>query len=219
VVTTLAGSGAYGYLDATGTAAQFRRPKDAAVDGAGNVYVVDGGNNRVRKITPAGVVTTLAGNGEQGTLDGNGTAAKLNTPISLTVDSAGNIYFAEFYGSRIRKITPAGDVSTLAGGGEDYRDGTGTAARFWNPLGVAVDAWGNVYVADAGNGCIRRISPGGVVTTIAGTGNTNADAGIGTDLRLNSVQSVTLDALGNLYIIAHRSYGTTNIRKITPEIQ
>jgi streptogramin lyase len=145
VVTTLAGSGTDGYADGIGTAARFNHPTGVAVDTAGNVYVTDAINNRIRKISPAGVVTTLVG-----------TAAH---PFGVAVDNVGNVYVAEEYGNgSIQKISFAGVVTTLAGSGtQGFADGTGTAAQFNHPRGIAVDSVGNVYVADSGNNRIRKI--------------------------------------------------------------
>ncbi len=171
-VTTLAGSGSYGYADGTGTAASFNLPHGVAVDGSGNVYVADRNNNLIRKITSAGVVTTLAGSGSYGYADGTGTEATFRLPIGIAVDLSDNVYVADQFNHLIRKITSAGVVTTLAGSGsEGSADGTGTAASFKGPSGVAVDLSGNVYVADFENHLIRKITSAGVVTTLAGTGS------------------------------------------------
>ena len=146
VVSTLAGS-TYGYTDGTGTSAQFNSPIGVAVDGAGNVYVADENNHRIRKITTSGVVSTLAGS-TSGYTDGTGTSAQFNYPNGVAVDGAGNVYVADLVNHRIRKITASGVVSTLAGSASGYTDGTGTSAQFSYPTGVAVDGAGNVYVAD-----------------------------------------------------------------------
>lgn len=157
VVTTLAGSAyANGFVNGTGTAARFAIPFDVAVDTAGNLYVTDRNNHSVRKVTAAGVVTTLAGSGSQGYTNGNGTAAKFNFPSGLTVDGNGNVYVADTDNQVIRKITPTGDVTTIAGSKVGSTDGVGTAATFWNPKDVAIDAAGNMFVADKGNYTIRK---------------------------------------------------------------
>ena len=170
-VSTLAGSGTSGYTDGTGTSAQFKYPTGVAVDGAGNVYVADQLNHRIRKITTSGVVSTLAGSGTSGYADGTGTSAKFDYPIGVAVDGAGNVYVADGSNQRIRKITTSGVVSTLAGSTYGYTDGTGTSAKFTSPTGVAVDGAGNVYVADESNHRIRKITTSGVVSTLAGSGH------------------------------------------------
>ena len=182
--------GPVGSADGTGSAARFNDPDGVAVDGAGNVYVADTFNDTIRKITPAGVVTTLAGSpGQVGSADGTGSAARFNDPEGVAVDAAGNVYVADTRNDTIRKITPAGVVTTLAGspGQAGSADGTGSAARFDFPNGVAVDGAGNVYVADAGNDTIRKITPAGVVTTLAGTAGQSGSAdGTGSAARFNA---------------------------------
>jgi hypothetical protein len=225
VVTTLAGSGDDGYKDGTGTAAQFDSPHGVAVDGAGNVYVADYNNHCIRKITPAGVVTTLAGSGAAGYADGTGTAAQFYWPTSVAVDGAGNVYATDDSNHRIRKITPAGAVTTLAGSGAAGTvDGTGTAAQFNYPCGVAVDGAGNLYVAEVNDlflaavhsHRIRRITPAGTVTTLAGSSTAGYADGIGTAAQFDSPQDVAVDALGNLYVADD---GNQRIRKMTPVVQ
>jgi len=161
-VTTLAGSGTSGFADGTGAAAQFDRPGGVAVDGAGNVYVADTFNNRIRKITATGEVTTLLTN-----VTG---IVPVLAPGGVAVDGAGNVYVADTGSHRIRKITATGQVSILAGSGTgDFgnHDGTGVDAQFHSPSGVAVDGAGNVYVADTNNSWIRKITATGVVTRFA----------------------------------------------------
>jgi len=173
VVTTLAGTAnLVGSVDGTGAAARFYQPAGVAVDNTGNVYVADSGNSTIRKVTAAGVVTTLAGTaGMHRSADGTGAAARFNYTTGVAVDSAGNVYVAESYNHTIRKVTAAGVVTTLAGTAGMYgsTDGTGAAARFNNPTSVAVDTVGNVYVADTFNSTIRKITPTGVTTAVAGT--------------------------------------------------
>src|SRR5438093_609526 len=169
--TTLAGQASIGSADGTGSAARFNGPYGVATDSSGNVYVADTGNCTIRKITPAGVVTTLAGlAGFTGSADGTGSAARFNGPSSVATDSSDNVYVADTFNHTIRKITPAGVVTTLAGlaGSFGSADGTGSAARFYYPGGVATDSSGNVYVADTFHITIRKVTPAGVVTTLAG---------------------------------------------------
>ncbi|GHU62354.1 hypothetical protein FACS189445_5290 [Spirochaetia bacterium] len=211
VVTTFAGS-TEGYADGTGAAAQFDEPRGVAVDSVGNVYVADYDNNRIRKITPEGVVTTLAG-GTKGYADGTGAAAKFNEPTALAVDSAGNVYVTDNGNSRIRKITSEGVVTTFAGSTEGYADGTGTAAKFHWPNGVALDRAGNVYVGDSGNHRIRKITPEGAVTTFAGSTEGYAD-GTGAAAKFYQLTGVALDSVGNFYVADSRN---SRIRKITSE--
>src|SRR6267142_1606837 len=167
---TFAGN-AYGG-NGTGNQAIFNNPYATAVDSAGNVYVADTSNSAVRKITAAGVVTTLAGTpGVTGSADGTGSAARFYSPFGIAVDSAGNLYVTDLNNHTIRKITPAGVVTTVAGaaGVIGSTDGSGSAARFHYPAGIAVDSVGNVYVADTYNYTIRKITSAGSVSTFAGT--------------------------------------------------
>jgi sugar lactone lactonase YvrE len=220
VVTTLAGLAVVsGSADGTGSDARFKSPGGVAVDSSGNVYVADSENCTIRKITPAGMVTTLAGSaGTSGSADGSGTAARFQVPEFLTVDNAGNVYVADSQNCTIRKITPAGMVTTLAGlpGSYGSADGTGAAARFDGPQGLAVDAAGNVYVADLWNFTIRKVTPDGVVTTLAGQAGTSGSAdGTGGAARFGAPWGgVAVDATGNLYVA---DYGNDTIRKITPD--
>ncbi len=157
-------------MDGTGTAAVFCGPDGIAIDSVGNLYVADSGDDTIRKITPAAMVTTLAGSaGVAGSADGVGSAARFNSPRGVATDSAGNVYVADLGNLTIRKINPAGSVTTLAGsaGVSGFQDGTGSAARFAGPISVATDVAANVYVADTAT--IRLVSPAGAVTTIAGT--------------------------------------------------
>ncbi len=213
-VSTLAGSGVSGSANGTGTAAQFDSPHGVAVDAAGNVYVADKDNNKIRKITPAGVVTTFAGSGLPGSTDGTGAAASFFEPWGIAIDATGNLYVADTKNYKIRKITPAGVVTTFAGDGTSgVTDGTAAVAQFGFPTGVAVDATGNVYVSEYNIHTIRKIS-GGNVTTFAGTaflsGNVN---GSGAAARFDHPHSLTCDQWGNIYVT---DTWNNKIRKITP---
>jgi sugar lactone lactonase YvrE len=202
-VTTLAGAaGKTGSKNGTGSAARFLYPSGVAVDSAGNIYVADTGNNTIRKVTPTGAVTTLAGlAGSAGYVNTNGSAARFSAPFGVAVDHAGNVYVADTRNNAIRKVTAAGAVTTLAGGTFGSKDGTGTAAQFNAPSSVAVDAATNVYVADYGNNTIRKVTPAGVVTTLAGisaVSGTNNGTGSGALFDLPSGVAVT--AGGNVYV-------------------
>ena len=151
-----------------------------AVGPAGDVYVADALNSTIRKVTPAGFVTTLAGApGIRGHVDGAGSAARFDSPFGLAVDAAGTVYVSDACNNTIRKILSTGVVTTLAGYDNYWpgsTDAVGAAARFNYPAGIAVDAGGNVYVADSGNFTIRKITPGGAVTTVAGSAGSHGHA-------------------------------------------
>jgi hypothetical protein len=213
IVATLAGSGSPGFADGAGTNASFNYPRNPAVDSAGNVYVADDGNNRIRKITPAGVVSTFAGQTTAGAFDATGTNATFNAPNGVAVDSSGNVYVADTISNRIRKITSAGVVSTLAGNGsQGSSDGTGTNSSFYWPRGVAVDSVGNVYVADDTGVRIRKITPSGVVTTLAGSSSGFSD-GTGTNANFNSPRAITVNSEGTIIYISDTA--NNRIRKLT----
>ena len=217
VVSTLAGTDEAGFADGPGTSAFFMRPSGVAVDKDGNVYVTDRGNHRIRRITPAGAVSTLAGTGDADYLDNIiGTLAKFNYPTEVAVDKDGNVYVADEFNHRIRRITKDGAVSTLAGTGEaGFADGPGTSAFFVRPSGVAVDKDGNVYVADTYNHRIRMITPAGAVSTLAGTGDADyLDNNIGTLAKFKFPNGVAVDKDGNVYVADEFNH---RIRKITFE--
>jgi sugar lactone lactonase YvrE len=223
-VATVAGStNLPGFADGSGTSVRFGWPGGIAVDGSGNVFVADGINCTIRRVTPAGVASTVAGSPQQcGSADGTGTAARFGTlDGGIAVDASGNLFVAD--SNTIRRVTPAGVVTTLAGtpsafGG--FANGTGAAALFRTPTGLAVDNAGNVYVADTGNNTIRRIAPGGVVSTLAGSERdsfqpdaTGSTDGVGTAARFSAPAGVAVDATGTVYV------GDTDnhtIRRITP---
>ncbi len=230
VVSTFAGTGT-GFGDAgreddmdtsmngmpdTPGSAKFSGPQGVAVDDSGNVYVADTGNDRIRKITSTGVVSTFAGS-SKGFVDDTGNtggSAKFDAPQGVAVDSKGNVYVADTGNDRIRKITSTGVVSTFAGSSKGFVDDTGNtggSAKFDAPQGVAVDSKGNVYVADTGNHRIRKITPNRVVTTLAGSGSGNSD-GVGDVAKFNTPQRIAVDKSGNVYVADTRN---NRICKIT----
>lgn len=272
VVTTLAGQAGvigFGFVDGVGSNAKFKNPYGIAVDTNGNLFVADTSNHAIRKITPGSVATNIAGSGRQGFNDGNGINAKFKIPFGITFDTSGNLFVADTGNNTIRKITPAGDVTTFAGtagvegntngdralatfsgphglsidnagvlyiadtynwsvrrintntghvdtmaGGNTFGsiDGKGTDARFNNLYGDTVDSSGNVYVADSNNNTIRKITPAGVVTTIAGKeGKSGSTDGEGTDARFNNPTGITVNADGNIYVTDSDNH---TIRKI-----
>ena len=223
VVTTLAGSPVQGgSVDGPPTVARFSTLTGIAVDAASNVYVVDENESNVRKITPEGNVSTVAGLARnEGSADGSGSAARFSRPYGIAVDGTGNLYVSDQLNQTIRKITPAGLVSTLAGVAGSYgsADGTGNAARFSNPAGLEVDSAGNVYVADSSSNLIRKISPAGDVTTLAGSPKADSltsemfSDGRGSAARFNTPLGLGFDAAGKLYIADTLNY---TIRLATP---
>lgn len=217
MVSTFAGSlnRISGLKDGTGTAAEFYLPTALALDRSGNLYVADLGNSCIRKITPAGVVTTLAGNGSPGFEDGTGANAQFKYPAGVSVDANGNVYVSDTNNHMIRKITPGGVVSTFAGSGDaDFINGIGVEASFSSPKGMKTDASGNIYVADYGNGSIRKLTPAGVVSVFAGSLNESGFAdglaiGIAT---FNRPTGLSISSDGTMYVA---DFGTHLIRKIT----
>lgn len=230
VVTTLAGSSVdangdgnpdVGSVDGTGSEARFTYPSSVAVDSVGNVYVTGSGNT-IRKVTAGGIVTTVAGKaGSSGSVDGNGSAARFTGPSGIAVDSGGNIFVSD--GDTIRKMTPAGLVTTLAGlaGTSGSANGIGSNARFKGPAGIAVDAVGNIFVADYGNNTIRKVTQTGVVTTLAGlAGVTGSTDGIGSAARFGTNPAgggagpvaVAVDSAGNVFVA---DKGNNTIRRVT----
>jgi serine/threonine protein kinase len=204
-VSILAGQpGAPGSADGAASDARFKSPGGIAVDTSGNIYVADTGNNTIRKIARGGQVSTLAGlAGKPGREDGSGSAARFLAPLGIAADHAGNIYVAEFASDLIRKITPGGEVSTLAGsaGNPGSADGAGDNAHFRNPWSVAVDSTGDVYVADKSNFTVRQITPTGRVSTFAGFPGIPGDAdGPGSYARFRDPHGVAVDSAGNIYV-------------------
>jgi sugar lactone lactonase YvrE len=207
-ITTLAGSGAYGYAGDSGpaTSARLNMAGGVAVDAQGNTYIADTWNHRVRKIA-GGIVTTLAGTGQEGSAGNGGPAAQatLSFPRAVAVDAQGNVYVSDTGNSAVRKITPNGTISAFAGTGAvgfagDL--GAATSARLSYPRGLAVDSNGNVYVADTWNYRIRKISAAGTIQTVAGNGSYGVfgDGGQAVNASLGAIEALALDAQGNLYI-------------------
>ncbi len=189
------------------TNAQLNLPSAGVMDSGGNVYISDTGNNRIRRIAPNGIISTIAGNGTAGYSGdgGAGTSAQLNNPMGVAVDSAGNVYIADELNSTIRKVTPSGTITTLAGNGKSGFSGDGgpaTSAQLNAPQGVAVDASGNVFIADTSNRRVRRVSSGGTIITVAGNGTFgfSGDGGPGINAELGTPVGLAVDTNGNLYI-------------------
>ena len=217
VVATFAGAGLQaGTADGPAASARFLLPYGVAVDAAGTIYVAEGGSHVIRRVSAAGVVTTLAGTaGAAGFADGAGAAARFNVPWGIAVDAAGTVYVADSENHVIRRISAAGVVSTLAGqnGVTGYADGAGAVARFQQPRGLAVDAGGNLFVADHGNHTVRRISAAGAVETIAGSPGITGDAdSVGAAARFYYPAAVAVD--GNAVYIADS--GNNLIRRAVP---
>lgn len=256
-VSSLNGISTAGFADGAASQAQFNLPKGVVVDSQGNIFVADRANHKIRKITPAGMVSTFAGSGTQGSLDGIGTNASFYFPFSITIDKAdnlyvttagdhlirkidpsanvttiaggnitilhgprgitidpdGNLYVCDSYNYRIRKVTPSGVISTFAGSGiQNFTDGTGINATFWRPTAITIDTSGNLYVSETGSpNLIRKITPAGVVITVAGRLGAPVD-GTGTSAGFSDPQGMCFDLEGNLIIADY-----TKFRKMTPE--
>ena len=213
VVTTLAGSGNYDFADGTGTGASFRRPGAVAVTSTGDIIVSDSDNHRIRLVTLAGVVTTLAGSGNYDFADGTGAGASFRLPRGLAVTSTGVIVVADAENNRIRLVTLAGVVTTLAGSSGGFADGTGTGATFASPTGVAITSSGVLVVSEQGNHRIRLVTyPGGVVTTFAGSGSPAFADGTGVAASFNQPFSVAVTSSGAIVVVDHYNH---RIRVIT----
>lgn len=217
-VSTFAGSGGTGaggagsFANGPGTSSTFKCPTGVVASGS-DFFVADRDHNRIRRITSAGVVSTFSGTGTSGGTNGAANVATFAGPYGIAADGDGNLYVAEFFGHRIRKVAPDGSVTTLAGSGTaGFADGTGVAAQFNGPNGVAVDGGGNVYVTDHQNNRIRKITPAGVVTTLAGSSAGYAD-GAGTAARFNGPAGIASDG-GSLYVAEFRGH---RIRKVTSD--
>ena len=221
-ITTIAGTGRFGFRGDGGPAvkADLFNPSGVAVDGAGNLYIADVSNHRIRKVDSTGTITTIAGTGERGFSGDGGPAveAKLYNPRGVAVDGAGNLYIAESGNERIRKVDSTGTITTIAGTGERGFSGDGgpaVEAKLYNPRGVAVDGAGNLYISDATNSRIRKVDSTGTITTVAGTGQYgfSGDDGPAPAARLAFPRGVAVDGAGNLYIA---DFGNHRIRKLTP---
>ena len=210
IITTIAGTGRRGFSGDGGPAvhAQLNHSaRDLAVDTAGNLYIADKDNHRIRKVDRFGIITTVAGTGERnfGGDGGPATAAHLNDPGGVALDNAGNLYIADTDNQRIRKVDPSGIITTIAGSGRRGFGGDGgpaTAARLHYPLNLVVDGAGNLYISDSYNSRIRKVDPSGIITTIAGTGRRgfSGDGGPAVQAQLHLPRGVALDGAGNLYI-------------------
>jgi len=221
MVSTVAGTGIPGYADGPVSTAQFNYPNGVALNDTGNVYVADTFNHRIRAIQPDGSVSTFAGVGEAGYQDGPASQARFNAPTDVAVDTSGIVYVADSRNNRIRAISPDGMVTTLAGSGErGFKNGPPEQAQFDGPSRLAVDVAGNVYVCDSldrefrGNHAIRRITPDGAVTTVAGNGQPGLTDGPLAEARFYHLGGLDVDAAGNLYVADVLS---ERIRVITPQ--
>ena len=211
-VTTFAGTN-LGIVNGHGLSAEFRHPFGIAIGGNENIYTTDVDDSRIRKITPAADVTTYAGTDEDGAVDGDADTAQFRDEAQIATDALGNVYIADPQNNRIRKISTAGKVSTIAGSDTaGFRNGNGSNARFDFPSGIAVDKDGNVYVSDAGNSRIRKISPDGEVTSFAGNGISDNKDGDASTASFYYPTDLAIDGAGNLFVI-----DLDRIRKITPQ--
>ena len=231
-IITVAGNGSIGFGGDAGpaTSANVYNPLGVAVDTGGNLYIADQNNNRIRKVNPSGIISTLAGNGTQtDTIDGPGgnpaddlgdsgpaTSASLTLPTGAAVDSAGNLYIADQGNNRIRKVTPGGTISTVAGNGTAGFTGDGGQASSTSlnqPNAVAVDTAGNLYIADRSNHRVRKVATGGIISTVAGDGTATfaGDGGPAAGAALNLPSGVAVDTAGNLYI---SDFANSRVRKV-----
>ncbi len=221
IITTVAGNGTYGYNgdNLPAANAELAGPRGIALDGAGNIYVADPGNDRIRKISTSGMITTVAGTGTAG-YNGDGipaTAAELWTPYAIACDGAGNLYIGDVDNERIRKVNTSGIITTIAGNGTAGYNGDGiaaTAAELNEPIGVTVDRNGAIYIADGWNGRVRQINSSGIITTISGNGTFgfSGDGGPANQAALNDPYGVATDTAGNIYIA---DYANNRIRYVT----
>ncbi len=216
----IAGTGENGFSGdrSPATLARMSSPRQIALDSIGNLYIADSFNNRIRKVTLAGMISTVAGNGKGGFAGDGGpaTAAALASPMGVAADRFGNLFISDSRNNRIRKVTPDGSISTIAGTGNPGFSGDGGPAIFAaiNPFGLAVDATGNLFIADGYNHRIRKITPEGVISTVAGNGTQGfrGDGGPATAAELADPMSIAVDDAGNLFI---GDMNNNRIRKVT----
>lgn len=213
IVSTFAGTGIIGSTDGNGNTSQFNLPTVVVLDNEENLIVVDRSNHKIRKITPSGIVSTLAGTGAIGSTNGAALSATFRYPDGAIVDSNGNIFITDQSNHTIRKIDENGIVSTFAGDGlAGYLDGNGIATKFRYPAAMAIDENDNLFIADWGNHCIRKITPLGVVSTYAGIGGNSGNIDGNTSVaKFNGPTGLCFDNNGNLYVADYSNY---KIRKV-----
>lgn len=221
IISTVAGNGTYGFSGdgSAATNAKINYPYSVAVDASGDLFIADLSNNRIRKVDTNGIITTVAGNGPSGTFGtysgdgGAATNAGLNFPSGVAVDSKGNVFIADEYNGRVRKVDTNGIIITVAGGGSGSDGGAATNASLNRPWGVVLDAVGNLFIGDLGNNRVRKVDANGIITTVAGNGSASfsGDGGAATNASLNGPTGVAVDAVGNLFIA---DYENERIRKV-----
>ncbi len=214
-ITTIAGIGVAGFSGdgSVATSAQINAPEGVAVDGSGNVYFADRANNRIRKISSIGTITTIAGTGVAG-FSGDGssaTSAQINYPNDTEVDGAGNVYFVDAGNQRVRKISSVGTITTVAGTGVAGFSGDGsaaTSAQLNGPSGIAIDGSGNLYIVEKFNNRLRKVNPSGIITTIAGTGvaGFSGDGGLATSATIDYPRRVAIAENGIIYFCDGSNY-------------
>ncbi len=215
VVSTLAGSGTRGHADGTGAEASFSDPTSVALDAVGNLYVADYSNNAIRRITPDGIVTTMAGSPTASFADGTGTAASFRGPFAVTIDNDASVLVADSGNNRIRRVTQAGVVTTVAGTGlSGLSNGPASQAGFNFPAGIAVDTNRTIYVSDNGHHVIRKITTGGVVSTLAGSGSLGQSNGLAAAASFYYPAGLAVDGVGN--VIVADSVNNL-VRMVTPD--